>query len=217
MGRIINKTMALFVLLLWAAAAIAQGFAAKVTSVPDGDTLILDTGETVRLAGIDAPEFEREGRPAQAFAEQAREALREMAGSGIVHVVPAGHGRDRHGRVLAHVLAPGGGSLNKAMVERGLAFVYLHERDPSVSALLQAQAAAMELGRGFWPLILAKDNDAQRNWLGNRRSMRFHDTKCPDGLTIATTNAVPLPSLFEAFRQGYSPCRRCTPWPRAMP
>jgi micrococcal nuclease len=204
MRRLIN-TMALAFLLLWTSAASAQGYAAKVSSVPDGDTLILDTGVIVRLAGIDAPELASGDRPAQAYAEQAREALRELLGGGLVRIEPTGPGRDRHGRILAHVLAPDGKSLNKAMVEWGLAFVYTHEHDPRTGGLLQAQSEAMKLGRGFWPLVLSLDG-ARGSWVGNRRSMRFHDTECPDGLSIAKTNAVPLPSLAEAFRQGYSPC-----------
>jgi micrococcal nuclease len=207
-------TMAVAFLLLWTSAASAQGFAAKVSSVPDGDTLILDTGGIVRLAGIDAPELASGDRPAQAYAEEAREALRELLGGGLVRIEPTGPGRDRHGRLLAHVLTPEGRWLNRSMVEQGLAFVYKHEHDPRIAGLLQAQSEAIEFGRGFWPRILSMD-EAGGSWVGNRRSMRFHDPGCPDGRSIAKSNVDPLPSLAEAFRQGYSPCRRCTPWPPA--
>jgi len=52
---------ALALLILWlaapaaAAAELAAGGAARVVEVVDGDTVVLDTGEQVRMVGIQVP------------------------------------------------------------------------------------------------------------------------------------------------------------------
>ncbi len=61
------------------AARADQVPAATVDFVIDGDTVILDGGERVRLIGINAPELETEEAPAQPFAEEATRALAQLA------------------------------------------------------------------------------------------------------------------------------------------
>ena len=78
---------ALFVLLpclsLLALAVPAWGQArtetATVRHVVDGDSVILADDRPVRLIGINAPEFGRDGRPDEPLAVAARERLRELA------------------------------------------------------------------------------------------------------------------------------------------
>jgi micrococcal nuclease len=52
--------------------------AALVVQVVDGDTLILAGGIKVRVLGIDAPEMERDGQPADFLAHKAKAALAEL-------------------------------------------------------------------------------------------------------------------------------------------
>jgi micrococcal nuclease len=220
MNRMIRKIALLAVLVLWTVMASAQGTEERVSFVPDGDTLVLAGGETVRLAGIDAPELAHDGRPAQAYGSEAMRTLEAMTRDRLVIVVPVGKGRDRHGRLLAVVRSLNGKMLNEAMLEEGLAFVYPHGdmEERFQSSLLRVQQRAMDLGKGFWPEILRLDS-GRGKWVGNRRSLRFHTPACPDGQQISAKNRVLFPSLQNAFQQGYAPCRRCTPWPanRAEP
>ena len=46
--------------------------------VVDGDTLVLAGGIKVRVLGIDAPEMERDGHPADFLAHKAKAALAEL-------------------------------------------------------------------------------------------------------------------------------------------
>ena len=50
-----------------------------ITHVIDGDTIVLDNGEKVRLIGVDAPEITHENIPAQRFGEEAKNFLRKLA------------------------------------------------------------------------------------------------------------------------------------------
>ena len=180
-------------------------FAARVRWVPDGDTLRLDSGEWVRIQGIDAPETGHGGDPAQYGADAARRALVEAVQGQTVAVVPMG--RDTHGRLLAEVVLPGGGDAAEMLVERGLAFYYPHDDHPRGlrKRLLAAQISAIDSGRGFWPRILALP-EALRPWVGNRRSGRAF----PEG-SVTIRSQVSFESLEAAFRAGYSPARAYSP------
>lgn len=69
------------------AIAHADGlFSATVTQCTDGDTLVLDTGQRVRLAGVDTPEKGSKDTPPQYYAREAArftcERTTETAGQG---------------------------------------------------------------------------------------------------------------------------------------
>lgn len=66
--------LALMLLALPLGADAARG----VRFVPDGDTVVLEGGGTVRLVGIDSPEMGRDGAPDQHFAKAARNRLAEL-------------------------------------------------------------------------------------------------------------------------------------------
>ncbi|MDO9071574.1 MAG: thermonuclease, partial [Deltaproteobacteria bacterium] len=52
--------------------------AALVVQVVDGDTLVLAGGIKVRVLGIDAPEMERDGQPADFLAHKAKATWAEL-------------------------------------------------------------------------------------------------------------------------------------------
>ena len=79
-----------------------------VVSVIDGDTLDLDNGERVRLAGIDAPESGDCG------AETAAATLTALTLGNAVVLEPSDEDRDQYGRLLRYVVVDGvdaGGTL----------------------------------------------------------------------------------------------------------
>ena len=54
------------------AADLTSGIVSRVIG---GDTLVLETGEKIRLAGINAPELARGNRPAEPLANEAKSVL----------------------------------------------------------------------------------------------------------------------------------------------
>lgn len=180
-----------------------------VAQVLDGDTVVLEDGRKVRLLGIDAPELEKEGKPAEFLAHKAKAALREWAQGKRVRLEYDELRYDRYGRTLAHLFLPDGTHLNRELVRQGLARVYVIP--PNVryrDELLAAQREAIQGPRGIWLAALKQDEPF---YLGNKGSHILHRPSCPLGQKTALGNRVQFTSKKEAFLQGYSPCRTCQP------
>ncbi len=208
-------TAALCLFAVFPGGASAEILHAYAKSVLDGDTLILDSGTTVRLLGLDAPEIAHKGKPGQYYGREAREILRGFVAGKLLDIEVAGDGRDRYGRVLG-IVRSGENNLNKEMVAAGAAFFYWHEDVPQdlESMLLAAQTQAIRQDAGFWPRIKALPAPASP-YIGNSRSHRFHAPGCPLGVKISRKNRRAFPTASDAFAAGFAPARNCTPWPGA--
>ncbi|CAO3448992.1 hypothetical protein [Azospirillum largimobile] len=138
--------------LLLAGSASAEPL--RVTAVLDGDTLELEDGRRVRLAGIEAAKPPRHANPTDGrvwpLAEAATRALSELAlGRRVALHGPAPI--DRHGRLLAHLVREDGLWLQSALVVRGLARVHTRPDARAYAAeLLAGEDAARTAGRGLW-------------------------------------------------------------------
>lgn len=182
---------------------------ALVSAVIDGDTLILEGGARVRLLGIDAPEMERDGRPAEFLAHKAKAALAELTQGKRLSLEYDQLRYDHYGRLLAYLFLADKTMVNAELVRQGLARVYFHA--PNVryrDVLLAAQTEALEGHRGLWQRPVSQD---EPYYLGNRNSLRVHRPSCPLGKKTAPANQVRFTSLKEAYLKGYSPCRSCKP------
>lgn len=187
-----------------------------VDYVLDGDTVILASGETLRLASVDAPELAHDGRPAQYHAREARAGLRDMLRSGPLQVVMAPDGHDHYGRLLGTLQLADGRLANVELLRRGLGFYYPHPKNGLWlhKELLAAQREAMEQGRGLWP-GLREHLRTEGPVVGNQASLRFFSQGCRDARRISRRNRVHFASPLQAFRQGYAPARHCGVWPAA--
>jgi micrococcal nuclease len=181
-----------------------------VAQVLDGDTVVLaGTGQRVRLLGIDAPEMERDGRPAQFLANQSKAALTELTQGQQLRLEYDQLRYDHYGRLLAYLFLPNGAMVNAELVRLGLAHVY--SLPPNVrfrDALLAAQREALETRRGIWQKRLKQDEPF---YLANRSSLVFHRPQCALAAKMAPANRMRFTSLKEAYLQGFSPCRSCQP------
>lgn len=117
-------------------------FAAEVIGIQDGDTLTLLVDRAplrIRLADIDAPEKK------QAFGQRAKQSLSDMCfGKSATYRTQA---IDKYGRTVAHVTCAGI-DVNRAQVERGMAWVY--DKYNKDSGLPSVQAAARSSRKGMW-------------------------------------------------------------------
>ncbi len=117
----------------------------RVERVIDGDTIVLDTGETVRLLGVNTPE---RGQP---FYEEAKAFTESLTLGKAVRleqdVVPV----DRYNRVLAYVYLEDGTFVNVEIVRQGYGQVYVIPPNVAYADELRAaQQEAREAGRGLW-------------------------------------------------------------------
>lgn len=92
-----------------------------VDHVYDGDTVTLRDGRRLRLIGVDTPELGRDGKPDQAYAAAARDALRGLLKQkGPELDLRLDHTRrDVYHRLLAHAYLRDGTSLSAWLLERG--------------------------------------------------------------------------------------------------
>lgn len=123
-------------------ASIVPAHAEKVISIADGDTLtVLHDNKPlrIRLADIDAPE------KAQAFGERSKQSLSDMCfGKEATYQV---QDIDKYGRTVARVTCAGI-DVNKAQVEKGLAWVYSeYSTDIKLPGI---QATAKVNATGLW-------------------------------------------------------------------
>lgn len=134
-----------------------------VTRVVDGDTVVLNNGEKVRLIGVDTPEYYRSrklyadakklGQDAdeiKAIGEQSSHFTREMVLSKKVKLLYDRQKRDRYGRVLAYLFLMDGTFVNEEIIRQGYGVAYTRFPFRYKSRFLAAQREAMEANRGLW-------------------------------------------------------------------
>lgn len=122
-----------------------------VKAVFDGDTILLDNGEKVRLLGINTPEVDGPKKIAEPGGEDAKRWLRRRLMGRAVRVEQDKEPRDHYQRLLAHVFADNGEHVNLALVEAGLAFLDIHPPNLKYAhVLIQAQNRAERAKRGIW-------------------------------------------------------------------
>ena len=126
-----------------------------VTSVTDGDTVILDNGLVIRLIGTQAPKLPlgREDFVAWPKAEEAKARLETMVLGKPVEVRHGGEVRDRHDRVLGQMFVTTEPQLwvQRQMVAEGLARVYsFPDNRACLAELMAAETSARTMKLGIW-------------------------------------------------------------------
>ena len=181
----------------------------RVKHVFDGDTILLQNNEKVRYLGIDAPEIDHEGGKSEFMALDSRKFNRQAVARSAVRLQFDEEKRDRYGRILAYVFLENGEMLNALLVRRGLAHVlFTNGHIRYEGHLLRCQRQAMMEKLGIWSRPF---NGNEKYYVGNRKSYRFHRPGCNFAANTSPKNSVRLTSRYDAFWQGYSPCRRCMP------
>lgn len=133
-----------------AGCATTPGPTGRVARVLDGAALVLDSGVTVRLAGIDVPR-RQPGQGAPAAAEMARRGLERLAQGNALTLRFPGPERDRHDRLVAFARTAAGAELTDGMLRQGLARVLAGSLpDGCVRPLLSLEKAARTAGFGLW-------------------------------------------------------------------
>jgi micrococcal nuclease len=129
----------------------------RVTEAVDGDTLSVRLRDgrplDVRLIGIDTPETRRPDTPVECGGRKASATMHRLAdGRHLTLVTDPSQSRwDIYGRLLAYAIRKGGLNLNKAMVRRGWAEVYVYDRPfRLLGSFRRAQRRARHEDRGVW-------------------------------------------------------------------
>lgn len=132
---------------------VPNGRDATIERIVDGDTIVVEPNETVRLIGIDTPETKDPRRPVECFGEAATRHITELvppgAGVTLVRDVSA---TDRYGRSLAYVYRRRDGLfVNADMVAKGYAAAATFPPDVAhADELVALERQARTAGRGLW-------------------------------------------------------------------
>lgn len=150
----------ILVCLLAPAAATAAGNCVPATAsainirhVHDGDTVVRDDGESIRLIGLDTPELARDGRPAETGAIIARDFLRQLlAVAGQVTIRYGEERRDHYDRLLGHLYIDGR-NVQAELLAAGLATpLFIAPNLNHVACYQQATQQARMTRQGLWAL-----------------------------------------------------------------
>ena len=129
----------------------AGGALRTVVRTVDGDTVVLDGNEKVRLIGVNAPESVDPRRPVQWYGKEAAAHTRGMLQGKRVRLEHDVERKDRYGRTLAYLWLEDGTFVNLRLVAEGYATAYRYP--PNVrhaERFRDAERLAREAGRGLW-------------------------------------------------------------------
>ncbi|MAX52414.1 MAG: nuclease [Methylophaga sp.] len=125
----------------------------KLKRVIDGDTIELQSGQIIRLLGINTPEIQSRYHDAEAGGEQSKQWLINTLSHGDFFIEYDQQQRDKYDRALAHCFLPDGQYLNAMLIEEGLASLTLIPPNLRYSdKLIEAQSRAEQAKKGIWSM-----------------------------------------------------------------
>lgn len=192
--------------LFWAGAADGKEYVVK--KILDGDTIVLDTGETVRYIGIDTPELFTKEQGPEFFAKEAARYNKKLVLLKKVRIEYDEEKTDSHGRLLAYVYVKNI-FVNAELVKLGYARVLVKPPNTKHKDLfIGYQREAMGDERGLWQ---EHKKDTESFYVGNKRSYTLHRPSCEYAGKIPEKSKIVFRSRGDAIRIGYAPCRYCKP------
>lgn len=154
-----------------ATCSLQPGPARTVTRIIDGETLALDDGSEVRLAGAMAPRArDADAEPgAWPLEEAAKTSLAELTLGKRVELAYGATHQDRYGRHLAHLFLTEGGQrlwVQGEMLQLGLARAYALPGDSTcLSELIANEAIGRTAGAAVWASPLYAERPAEKSFL----------------------------------------------------
>lgn len=123
----------------------------NVKRVYDGDTLVLENDERVRLLSINTPEISSRHREAEPGGIEARDWLRNQLKDGQVYLQYDAEKRDRYDRLLAYAWTVDGEFINEQLLQQGLAALTIQPPNLQYAEqLMAAQQHALDHKKGIW-------------------------------------------------------------------
>jgi len=179
-----------------------------VKRVIDGDTVQLESGETVRYIGIDAPELYVKEGGSEFFAKEATRFNKKLVFLKKVKLEFDAEKQDSHGRMLAYVFVKNT-FVNAELVRQGYAKAMVKPPNTKYKdVFLAQQQKAIDEDRGLWQ---EKKKDTETNYVGNKRTYTLHRPSCSYVTKIPEKSRITFRSRSDAIKIGYTPCRYCKP------
>jgi micrococcal nuclease len=134
-----------------------DGNSRVVERVIDGDTLLMDNGQRVRLIGVDTPETKHPNKPVEQFGKEAAAFTRRMVEGKRVRLefdranAPRAHkDSTQQKRALAYVFLEDGTLPNAEVIKQGYGFAYTRFPFARMEEFRRLEREAREQWRGVW-------------------------------------------------------------------
>lgn len=118
----------------------------------DGDTVVLEGGERVRLIGVDTPEMKDERESVRYLAKRAAVFLADLVTKQTVRLEYERERVDRFGRTLAYLYLEDGRCVNLEVISQGFGYAFTRYPFRYKSRFKQAERDARQARRGLWAL-----------------------------------------------------------------
>jgi len=149
--------------------AIQHDLVSFVENTYDGDTFTLNDKTRVRFIGINTPELGRNGKPDQAYARQATDALIQLLAKSSNKVILqyGKKAKDHYKRRLAHVFLADGTNVSEQLLLKGLAYrVAVPPNLWAQDCYLKAENKARESKIGLWSRAITQSTQLPLNSKG---------------------------------------------------
>ncbi|OPY73528.1 MAG: Thermonuclease precursor [Syntrophorhabdus sp. PtaU1.Bin058] len=179
-----------------------------VKKVIDGDTIQLDTGETVKYLGIEAPQLNTKDGSTEFYAKEALKYNKRLVFLKKVRLEFDHDKKDPQGRLLAYVYVKNL-FVNAELVKLGYARASV--RPPNIKhqkMLTDLERKAAEGEKGLWQ---EKKKDTESYYVGNKRTYTLHRPSCKYVSKIPEKDKIIFRNRADALKIGYTPDKYCKP------
>lgn len=126
-----------------------------VLRVVDGDTIVVNPNEKVRLIGVDTPETAHPQKAVACFGKEAKQFIRDAVQGKTIRLAmdtvnAKRRHKDRYGRTLAYVYLPDGKMLNAELIRQGYGRAYIRFRFRYLVEFRQLERQARTQSMGIW-------------------------------------------------------------------
>lgn len=146
----LSKILLLASLTIFLSISCSNSQTLKCTRVIDGDTIVLNNGEKVRLIGVDTPESVHPLKPVEYFSKEASEFTKRLVEGKEIKLGYDWQKRDKYDRLLAYVYLNDGTFLNAEIIKQGYGFAYTRFPFKYLDQFRQYEKEARENKKGLW-------------------------------------------------------------------
>lgn len=171
----------------------------RVTHVVDGDTIDIDTGERIRLSGINAPEA------GECYADKATRALETLVLGKEIYLEHDFEEKDKYGRTLGYLYV-NDTFVNGYLVQDGFVKVFDKYRNETrlYDALKEIEEEPKSENLGIWACTDPKEGCL---YVASKNSKVYHKPDCKWAKKIKPENLICFHSEEELI--GYEPAKSC--------
>lgn len=129
---------------------LSFGVQYRVIRILDGDTIILDNGEHVRLIGVDTAEKSHPLKPVEYFSEEATQFVKDLLKGQQVKLEYDREKRGKYGRLLAYIYLLDGTLVNAEIIKQGYGLAYTKYPFKYKDRFISLEKEAEKNRRGYW-------------------------------------------------------------------